>query len=88
MIEKETIVQEKLGAVLYDLAELELDALDFTDTFKELGIDSYTTLRLSRALELVFQVNVSYKHLISELINLEGLLDFIVQQAPEQLVTY
>lgn len=87
-IEKKAIVDAKLGSVLYDITELELEDLDRTDTFKELGIDSYITLRFSRALEQEFQVTISYKQLVTEIIHLDGLSHFLLTNAPDYLFTH
>ena len=81
--EKKEYVRSILRTVLYELTEYELDELDPTDSFAELGIDSYFTMRLSRALESEFQVKITYKQMVSEIVNLAGLTDFLAENAPD-----
>ena len=81
--EKQSLVQSKLKSVLLDLSGFDLDELDQSATFLELGFDSLFLIQFSQALKTNFKVKISFRQLIEKIPTPEALVGYLAEKAPD-----
>ena len=84
--EKKNLVQSKLKSVLLDLSGFDLDELDQSATFLELGFDSLFLIQFSQALKTNFKVKISFRQLIEKIPTPDALVDFLAEKAPDSVL--
>ena len=76
-----TLVMSQLDAILFDLAEFNLDDVEPSDTFWELGLDSYFMLRFCKALESSFGVSISYQEMQQDIQSIGKLICRLAEES-------
>lgn len=71
-----------LGETLLDLSGFELDELDMSASFLELGFDSLFLIQFSQEIKNNFKVNISFRELIEGVPNFPALVEHIANEAP------
>lgn len=84
--EKQSLVQTKLRSVLLDLSGFDLNELDQSATFLELGFDSLFLIQFSQALKTHFKVKISFRQLIEKVPTPEALVAFLAEKAPDDVL--
>lgn len=78
---RQTAIWHKLDELLSDLAGFELDELDHSASFLELGFDSLFLIQMSQSLKNDFRVNISFRQLIEEIPTFPMLLGYLDENA-------
>jgi acyl transferase domain-containing protein/pimeloyl-ACP methyl ester carboxylesterase len=77
-------VSQKLFGILEEISGSEFDeGLDPAITFAELGLDSLFLTQITFQLKKQFGVDVTFRQLLEDLVNINKLSEYIKQQAPE-----
>ncbi len=84
--EKQSLVQSKLKSVLLDLSGFDLDELDQSATFLELGFDSLFLIQFSQALKTHFKVKISFRQLIEKVPSPNALVAFLAEKASDDVL--
>lgn len=84
--DKQSLVQSRLKSVLLDLSGFDLDELDQTATFLELGFDSLFLIQFSQALKTNFKVKISFRQLIEKVPTPEALVSFLAEKASDDVL--
>lgn len=79
-------VQAKLTSVLLDLSGLDLNELDQSATFLELGFDSLFLIQFSQAIKTNFKVKVSFRQLIEQIPSPEALVNHLSEKAADSVL--
>ena len=81
MIVTNNPVFTRLDDIVFELAEFRLEEIEPTDTFAELGLDSYFMLKFSKALESAFGQTISYQEMVTDITNFGRLLEYLQETA-------
>ena len=79
-------VKGKLKAVLLDLSGFDLDELDQSATFLELGFDSLFLIQFSQAIKKSFNVKVTFRQLIEKIPTPEALISHLAEKASDDVL--
>ncbi len=71
-----------LHPVLAELSGFDLNELDTSMTFLEMGFESLILIQLSQSVQRSFDVKVSFRQLIEQIESLDGLVAFLDAQLP------
>jgi amino acid adenylation domain-containing protein len=82
---QQTLIPQ-LREVLEDTSGLELEEMDETTTFLEVGLDSLSLTQVGLALQRQFKVKVTFRQLMESFPTLGTLATFIDQQLPPEVV--
>jgi len=71
-----------LQEVIEETSGIEVEGLDSDITFLEMGLDSLSLTQVGQALQKKFKVNVTFRQLLEEFINLDLLAEFLDRELP------
>jgi amino acid adenylation domain-containing protein len=71
-----------LQEVIEETSGIEVEGLDSDITFLEMGLDSLSLTQVGQALQKKFKVNVTFRQLLEEFINLDLLAAFLDRELP------
>ncbi|ETW98427.1 MAG: hypothetical protein ETSY1_18755 [Candidatus Entotheonella factor] len=73
-----------LHPVLAELSGFEVDDLDPSSTFLEMGFESLMLIQFSQSIQRTFDIKVSFRQLIEQIETLDGLAAFLDAQLPPE----
>ena len=79
-------VKAKLTSLLLDLSGFDLDELDQSATFLELGFDSLFLIQFSQSIKKGFKVKVSFRQLIEQIPTPTALIQFLAEKATDDVL--
>lgn len=74
-------ISKRIGDVLYQLSGIEMDSLNITTSFIELGFDSLFLIQFSTKLKKELGVVVTFRQMLSEISSTALLIDYIWTQS-------
>ena len=74
---RQASIWSRLDEILSDLAGFELDELDHSVSFLELGFDSLFLIQMSQTLKNEFQVDISFRQLIEQIPTFPMLMTYL-----------
>ena len=77
-------VQDKLRTVLLDLSGLDINELDNSASFMELGFDSLFLIQFSQAIKTNFKVKISFRQLIEDVSTPTALVNYIERKVSDE----
>ena len=84
--ERSPRVEAAVKAILLELSGFNLDELDKSVTFLELGFDSLFLIQFSQALKKKLNLKISFRQLIEEIGNFSGLITYVAQKAEDSVL--
>ena len=84
--DRQSRIRGKLKSVLLDLSGFDLDELDQSATFFELGFDSLFLIQFSQAIKVHFKVKVSFRQLIEQIPSPEALVQHLDAKATDDVL--
>ena len=79
-------VKAKLKSLLLDLSGFDLEELDQSATFLELGFDSLFLIQFSQAIKKGFKVKVSFRQLIEQIPTPTALIQHLAEKASDDVL--
>ena len=79
-------VKAKLKSLLLDLSGFDLDELDQSATFLELGFDSLFLIQFSQSIKKGFKVKVSFRQLIEQIPTPNALIQYLGEKASDDVL--
>ncbi len=83
---RQASIWSRLDEILSDLAGFELDELDHSVSFLELGFDSLFLIQMSQTLKNEFQVDISFRQLIEQIPTFPMLMTYLDENAKAEIV--